>query len=71
MNTLELAKLIKSSGCEVIITPAEHPNAVYIAARKDDKAVKYGVDLLPVFSDPETVLDHTIEMSVGMVQNTN
>jgi hypothetical protein len=68
MNTLELAKLIKSSGCEVTITPAEHPNAVYIAVRKDDKAVKYGVDLLPAFSDPEAVLDHTIEMSIGMIK---
>ena len=69
MTTLELAKLVRNSGCEVDISPFGTYNAVYVTARNKDKVVRYGVDMESVFSDPEEILDYTIEKCVGQVKD--
>ncbi len=69
MTTLELAKLVRDSGCEVDISPSEMCNAVYITARNKDKVVRYGFAMESAFSDPEEVLDHTIKVSVHQIKD--
>lgn len=69
MTTLELAKLVRDSGCEVDISPSEMCNAVYITARNKDKVVRYGFAMESAFSDLEEVLDHTIKMSVHQIKD--
>ena len=69
MTTLELAKLVRDSGCEVDISPSEMCNAVYITTRNKDKVVRYGFAMESAFSDLEEVLDHTIKMSVHQIKD--
>lgn len=69
MTTLELAKLVRDSGCEVDISPSEIHNAIYVTARNKDKVVKYGCAMENAFSYPEDILDHTIKMSVYQVKD--
>jgi hypothetical protein len=70
MTTLELAKLVRDSGCEVNISPSETYNAVYITARNKDKVIRYGFAMESAFSDLEEILDHTIKMAVYQVKDT-
>lgn len=69
MTTLELAKLICESGCEVTIRPSEEYKAVWITARNKDKVFKLGCSMENVFSDPEDILDHTIKVSIYQVKD--
>lgn len=69
MTTLELAKLVCDSGCEVDISPSEMCNAIYVTARNKDKIIRYGFAMESAFSDLEEVLDHTIKMSVYQVKD--
>ena len=69
MTTLELAKLVRNSGCEVDISPFGTYNVVCVTVRNKDKVVRYGVDIESVFSDPEKILDYTIEKCVGQVRD--
>lgn len=70
MTTLELAKLVRDSGCEVDISPSEMCNAVYVTARNKDKFARYGFDMTKsAFSDPEEILDWTIKMGIGQVKD--
>ena len=69
MTTLELAKLVRDSECEVDIAPSGMNNAVYVTARNKDKVVRYGFAMESAFSDLEEVLDHTIEMCIGQVKD--
>ena len=69
MTTLELAKIVRDSGCEVNISPSEICNAVYVTARNKGKIVQYGFAMESAFSDLEEVLDHTIKMSVYQVKD--
>lgn len=69
MTTLELAKLVRDSGCEVDISPSGMHNDIYVTARNKDKVVRYGFAMESVFSDLEKVLDHTIEMCIGQVKD--
>lgn len=69
MTTLELAKLVRDSECEVDIAPSGMNNAVYVTARNKDKVVRYGFAMESAFSDLEEVLDHTIKMSIGQVKD--
>lgn len=70
MTTLELAKLVRDSGCEVDITPSGMSNAVYVTARNKDKVIRYGFAMESAFSDLEEVLDHTIKMSIHQVKDS-
>ena len=70
MTTLELAKIVRDSGCEVDISPSEMYNAVYVTARYKDKAVRHGFAMESAFSDIEEVLDNTIKMSVYQVMDS-
>lgn len=69
MTTLELAKIVRGSGCEVDISPSEICNAVYITARNKDKIVRYGFAMESAFSDLEEELDYTIKMSIHQVRD--
>ena len=69
MTILELAKIIRNSGCEISISPCEEYRAVYITARNKDKVVRYGVDITSAFLDIEEILDHTIKISVYQVKD--
>ena len=70
MTTLELAKLVRDSGCEVDISPSEICNAVYVVARNKDKIVRYGFAMESAFSDTEEILDHTIKMCIHQVKDS-
>lgn len=69
MTTLELAKLVCNSGCEVDISTSEMHNAVYVAARNKDKIYRSGFDMESTFSDAEDMLDHIIKMCVYQVED--
>lgn len=69
MTTLELAKIVRDSGCEISIRPSEICNAIYVSARNDDRFVRYGFTMESAFSDLEEVLDYTIKMSIGQVKD--
>ena len=69
MTTLELAKIVRGSGCEVDISPSEICNAVYVTARNKDKVVRYGFAMESAFSDLEEELDYIIKMSVYQVKD--
>ena len=69
MTTLELAKLICESGCEVTISASEVCNAVWITARNEDKVFKYACAIEHAFSDPQDILDHTIKVSIYQVKD--
>lgn len=69
MTTLELAKLVRDSECEVDIAPSEMGNAVYVTARNKDKVVRYGFAMESAFLDLEEILDYTIEKCVGQVRD--
>lgn len=69
MTTLELAKIVRGSGCEVDISPSEMCNAVYVTARNKDKVVRYGFAMESAFSDLEEELDYTIKMSIYQVKD--
>ena len=71
MTTLELAKIVHNSGCEVDISPSETCNAVYVTARNKDKMVRYGFAMESTFSDLEETLDHIIKMSVYQIKDDN
>lgn len=71
MTILELAKIVRGSGCEVDISPSEICNAVYITARNKDKIVRYGFAMESAFSDLEEELDYAIKMSVHQVKDSN
>ena len=71
MTTLELAKLIRYSGCEVDISPTEMYDAVDVTARYKDKFAGYRFDMMKsAFSDPEKILDHTINMCIHQVKDS-
>lgn len=70
MTTLELAKIVRDSGCEVDISPSEMCNAVYVTARKNDRNVQYGFAMESAFSDLEETLDYVIKMSVYQVKDS-
>ena len=69
MTTLELAKLVRNSGCEVDISPSEMGNAVCITARNKNKFARHEFDIISSLSDPEEMLDYTIKMSVHQVRD--
>ena len=71
MTTLELAKLVRDSGCEIGISPSESYNTIYVTARNKDKIVQYGFAMESAFSDLEEILDHTIKMSIYQVKDSN
>ena len=71
MTTLELAKIVRGSGCEVDISPSEICNAVYITARNKGKLVRCGFAMESAFSDLEEELDYIIKMIVYQVQDNN
>ena len=70
MTTLELAKLVRDSGCEISICPSEINNAVYVTARNKNKNVQLGFAMESAFSDLEEILDHIIKMSVYQVKDS-
>ncbi len=70
MTTLELAKIVRDSGCEVDVSPSEIYNAVYVTARNKDKIVQYGFAMESTFSDLEETLDHIIKMSVYQIKDS-
>lgn len=69
MTILELAKLVRDSGCEVDISPSGVCNAVYVTARNKDKVAKFIFDTLQGLSDPEKIIDHTINMAIYQVKD--
>lgn len=70
MTTLELAKLVRDSGCEVDISPSAMHNVVDVAARYKDKFAGHRVDMMKsAFSDPEEILDYTIKMCIHQVKD--
>lgn len=69
MTTLELAKLVRGSGCEVDISPSEVCNAVYVTARNKDKVYRCGFAMESAFSDLEESLDYAIKTSVYQVRD--
>lgn len=69
MTTIELAKIVRDSGCEVDISPSEMCNAVYVTARNKDKVVRYGFAMESAFSDLEEELDYIIKMSIYQVKD--
>lgn len=71
MTTLELAKLVRDSGCEISICPSESYKAVYVIVRNKDKNVQLGFAMESAFSDLEETLDHIIKMSIYQVKDSN
>ena len=70
MTTLELAKFVRNSGCEICIRPSEVCNAVYVIAKNKDKVVQSGFAMESAFSDLEEILDYTIKMSVCQIKDS-
>ena len=70
MTTLELAKLVRDSGCEISICPSEIYNSIYVTAKNKDKVVQYGFAMESAFSELEEILDHTIKMGIYQVKDS-
>lgn len=70
MTTLELAKLVRDSGCEVDISPSEMHNAVVVTVRNKGNFAGNKIDLTQSrFSDIEEILDWTIKMCIHQVKD--
>ena len=70
MTTLELAKLVRDSECEVDIAPSGMHNAIDVTARYKDKFAGHRVDMAQSrFSDIEEIIDWTIEMCIHQVKD--
>ena len=69
MTTLELAKIVRNSGCEVNISPSEMYNAVYVTTRNKDKMIRYGFAMESTFLDLQEALDHLIKKSVYQLKD--
>ena len=70
MTTLELAKLVRDSGCEVDIGPSTMHNAVLVTVRNKDNFAGNKIDMTQSrFSDIEEILDYTIKMCIHKVKD--
>ena len=70
MTTLELAKLVRDSGCEVDIGPCAMHNAVTVTVRNKDNFAGNKIDMTQSrFSDIEEILDWTIRMCIHQVRD--
>lgn len=69
MTTLELAKIVRDSRCEINIAPSEVCNAVYITAKNKDKVFKSAFSMESAFSDLEETFDYIIKMGVYQVKD--
>ena len=70
MTTLELAKLVRDSGCEVDIGPSAMHNAVVVTVRNKSNFAGNRVDMTQSrFSDIEEIIDWTIEMCIHQVKD--
>ena len=71
MTTLELAKLVRDSGCEVDIGPSAMHNAVCVTVRNKDNFAGNKIDMAQSrFLDIEEIIDWTIKMCISKVKNT-